>query len=138
MTQSWKEIWNRRTGTGGGGLEDLIKLDGFDSGAGRIEATDWRTYTAIISNKLGICNGASVFEVGCGAGAFLYALREKTDLLVGGIDYAAGLVGAARPAMPDGCFEVLEANALEIEPQYDYVITNSGSCFGSARSKDKR
>lgn len=125
MTQNWKEIWNRRTGTGGGGLDALIKLDGFDSGAGRIEAEDWRQYAAIIGEKLGIYNGVSVFEIGCGAGAFLYALKEKLDLSVGGIDYAVGLITAARNAMPDGRFEVCEASALEIEPQYDYVITNS-------------
>ena len=127
MTQNWKEIWTRRTGPAGGGgdLAALIKLDGFDTGAGRIEAADWRIYAGLIAEKLGICNGATVFEVGCGAGALLYALQERYSLSVGGIDYATGLIAAAKMAMPDGKFEVQEAKALEIKPQYDYVIANS-------------
>jgi len=35
-------------------LDALIKLDGFDMGAGRIEVSDWRTYAARIAEKLGI------------------------------------------------------------------------------------
>ena len=74
---NWKEIWNRRTSNGEGvDLDALIKLDGFDTGAGRIDVADWRTYVEHIAEKLGIRNGETVFEVGCGAGAFLYALRE--------------------------------------------------------------
>jgi SAM-dependent methyltransferase len=127
MTQNWKEIWNRRTGPSGGeyALDALIELDGFDTGAGRIEAADWRTYAARIAGKLGICDNVTVFEVGCGAGALLYALQERYSLSVGGIDYATGLIAAAKMAMPDGKFKVQEAKALEIIPQYDYVVANS-------------
>ena len=125
MTQNWKEIWNRRTAPRAGGLDALIKFDGFDTGAGRIEAADWQTYAALIAEKLGMCNGATVFEVGCGAGALLYAFQERYSLSVGGIDYATGLIAAAKMAMPDGKFEVQEAKALEITPQYDFVIANS-------------
>lgn len=63
-------------------------------------------------------------KFGCGAGALLFALQERYALSVGGIDYATGLVEAARIAMPDGKFEVQEAVHLEIEPQYDFVIAN--------------
>ena len=126
MRQNWEEIWNRRTGPRGGyDLDALIKLDGFDTGAGRIEEADWRIYAALIAEKLGICNGATVFEVGCGAGALLYAFQERYSLSVGGIDYATGLIAAAKRAIPDGKFEVQEAKALDIKPQYDYVVANS-------------
>jgi len=126
-TQNWKEIWNRRGGIGEGvlDLDALIKLDGFDTGAGRIEADDWRTYAGLIADKLGIRDGETVYEVGCGAGAFLYALRERYSLAVGGLDYSAGLIAAATRAMPDGEFKVAEANAVDTETAYDYVITNS-------------
>jgi trans-aconitate methyltransferase len=126
MTQNWKEIWNRRT-TASEGLElgALIKLDGFDTGAGHIEADDWRTYAARIAEKLGIRDGATIYEVGCGAGAFLYALRERHFLSVGGLDYSAGLIAVASHVMPDGDFKVLEAKAVKTVPQYDYVIANS-------------
>ena len=126
MTRNWKDIRNRRTsGSEEVGLECLIKLDGFDTGAGRIEADDWRKYAALIAEKLCIRDGATVFEVGCGAGAFLYALREKYSLSVGGIDYSAGLIAAASRIMTDGDFRVAEAKELEVQPQFDYVIANS-------------
>jgi hypothetical protein len=96
MTQNWKEIWNRRTTASEGlDLDALIKLDGFDTGAGHIEADDWRTYAARIAEKLGIRDGATIYEVGCGAEAFLYALRERHFLSVGGLDYSTGLIAAA-------------------------------------------
>ena len=129
MTQNWNVIWNRRSVCVGAGkrlhLDDLIKLDGFDTGAGRIEASDWRIYADLIAQKLRIYNGATVFEVGCGSGALLYALQQKHSLTVGGIDYATGLIATAIRAMPEGEFKVLEAKHMETEPQYDYVIANS-------------
>jgi trans-aconitate methyltransferase len=126
MTQSWKDVWNRRVMTEhGGGLETLLKLDGFDSESGRIEAADWRVYADEIRESLGLRSGASVFEVGCGSGAFVYALKEKTDIRVGGLDFGAGLIDAARAFMPDGDFSVCEARALETEPKYDYVLATS-------------
>lgn len=125
-TLSWKEIWGKRAYDGSGQLElgTLIKLDGFDSGAGRIEANDWQSHTCIIADKLGMRDGDSVYEVGCGAGAFLYALRQVHHLTVGGLDYAASLIAAAKLAMPDGQFSVAEAQALDVEQTYDYVISN--------------
>jgi len=124
--QNWKEVWNRRTFSGGGELtlDTLIKLDGFDSGAGRIEPADWRAYVTTLAQKLNLVEGARVYEVGCGAGAFLYALRETHSLHVGGIDYAAGLIAAASRSMPDGRFTVGEASSTDIEDQYDYVIAH--------------
>ena len=55
-TLNWKEIWNRRSFSAEEklSLDTLIKLDGFDSGAGRIAADDWQTYADIISEKLNI------------------------------------------------------------------------------------
>jgi cyclopropane fatty-acyl-phospholipid synthase-like methyltransferase len=96
MSQTWQEIWNRKLATGPLDLASLVKLDGFDTGAGRIDVEDWQAYCAIIGRKLGLRDGDSVFEVGCGAGAFLYGLRQLRPLEVGGIDYASNLIGASR------------------------------------------
>ncbi len=126
-TLNWKEIWGKRSYSGEQllNLETLIKLDGFDSGAGRIEADDWQTYAEIISTKLGLFDGASVYELGCGAGAFLYALRQLHTLEVGGLDYSAPLISAAKQAMPDGDFIANEAKLVDTNHQYDFVIANS-------------
>ncbi len=126
-TLNWKEIWNRRSFSAGEklSLDTLIKLDGFDSGAGRIAADDWQTYAGIISAKLKLVDGNSIYELGCGAGAFLYALREKHTLKVGGLDYSSALIEAATQAMPDGEFIATEAKLVDAEIAYDFVISNS-------------
>lgn len=125
MTLNWKEVWNRRSVKGDGvELDDLIRLDGFDVGAGRIQVMDWLVNAVCIADKLGVQDGDAVYEVGCGSGAFLYALRERHFLSVGGIDFADGLIAAATRAMPDGNFKVGEASVLEVIPQYDWVVSN--------------
>jgi trans-aconitate methyltransferase len=127
MSNLWQHIWEKRSLQPQHAitLDTLIALDGFDSGAGKIALPDWQEYTRRISAKLGMQSGNSVFEVGCGAGAFLYALRQQYPLNVGGLDYAAGLVEAAQQAMPDGDFKAQSAQTMATEPQYDFVIANS-------------
>ncbi len=127
MSNLWQQIWEKRTLQPQHAitLETLISLDGFDSGAGKINLADWREYTRRISEKLELRSGNSVFEVGCGAGAFLFSLREQVSLKVGGLDYAAGLITAAQKAMPDGEFLVQGADLLDTATPYDYVIANS-------------
>lgn len=125
-SRNWRAVWERRglRGEEAVDLDALIKLDGFDSGAGRVEVDQWRRYAGIVADKLRMRSGETVFEVGCGAGAFLYALREWRSLSVGGLDYSAGLIAAATRAMPDGSFTVSEANAVDPRIPYDYVIAN--------------
>lgn len=124
---NWRQVWLRRKLPAGreAGLRDLIDLDGFDTGAGRIETADWQAYALAVAALLGLTSGDSVFEVGCGAGAFLFALREQLELRVGGADYSPSLIAAARRTLPEGAFEVLEASELPPEPAYDFVLANS-------------
>ena len=74
---------------------------------------------------LGIATGDSVYEVGCGAGAFLYALRERSDIRVGGCDYAPALLDVARRAIPEDAFAVLDATQLPVVPAWDLVVSHS-------------
>ena len=126
MTRNWKRIWDERSAENLKGLvlADLIRLDGFDSGAGLVSDQDWRVNAAILSEKLGICDGQSVFEVGCGSGAFVFALREICAISVGGIDYSKSLVSAASQVMSDGEFETGDASILQTMPRYDYVLSH--------------
>lgn len=125
MKNNWKTIWNRRESCTAPDLSKLIALDGFDAGAGRIDAHDWRKYVATIAQKIGLRDGHSVYEVGCGSGAFLYAMRDIYQLHVGGLDYSANQVISARNAMPDGEFSECAAHELDTEQKFDFVISNS-------------
>ena len=127
MENKWQEVWSRRHADEhlNLALHDLIALDGFDSGAGKIEVEDWREYVRRAAEKLNLTGETSVYEVGCGAGAFLYALHEQHNIKVGGNDYSAGLIAAAQRAFPGSDFYCLEAAAIDTEKHYDYVISNS-------------
>ncbi|WP_417070730.1 class I SAM-dependent methyltransferase [Niveibacterium terrae] len=101
----------------------MIELDGFDSGAGRVDSAAWRTYAASIAARLGLSPTDGVFEVGCGSGAFLLALKEL-GANVAGLDYSSALISMAKMAMPEGEFITAEARELSPLPQYDFVVAN--------------
>lgn len=123
----WKEIWNKDKSLDGSNvLEGLIKADGFDSGAGRIDASDWLEYIEFIADKTLLQTEESIFEVGCGSGAFLYPFYSQGHA-VGGIDYSHTLIRIAREVMPKADFSVSEAISLETEAKFDVVLSNS--CF---------
>lgn len=122
----WKEIWSSKRELEGNlpVLEKLIKADGFDSGFGSISLDAWMSYTNEIYSKLAVQPSDSVFEVGCGAGAFLYNFHKKGHR-VGGLDYSDSLIKIAKKYIKNSCFTVSEASELVVEPRYDHVISNS-------------
>lgn len=75
----WKEIWNKEERVNKIVLETLIKADGFDSGAGSFTVDDWIEYTQEFFNKLKIQENQSIFDVGCGSGAFVFPLYLKNN-----------------------------------------------------------
>jgi SAM-dependent methyltransferase len=125
MKQNWHEIWGRRGGTSEArpDLQKLLYLNGYDSGAGRVHAGDFREYVRLIADRLEIKDRASVYEVGCGAGALLFGLQERfSTLTVGGCDYAPGLVEVARRVCEGGEFAVAEAVEVNTKLKYDLVL----------------
>jgi SAM-dependent methyltransferase len=126
----WATIWaERRVGSVNGdrkqsSLAELIAVDGFDTGFGSIDEAAWTRYVDLWARRLGIRAGTSVYEVGCGAGAFLYRLYSR-GCLVGGTDLSNGMVAAARELMPKGSFEVAEAVSFSLTPRADVVVCNS-------------
>lgn len=99
-----------------------MAADGMDTGFCGVTDDAWREFVRRVSSTLEIAPGASVFEVGCGAGAFLYELYE-TGCMVGGIDQSAALVSYARQAMPRGRFAVGEATSIDPDDPYDVVVS---------------
>ncbi len=120
---NWKNIWNNQDRVNKYILEMLIKVDGFDSGPGKLDVDEWLEYSSNFYNILGIENNDTIFEVGCGAGAFLFPLALK-NYKVGGIDYSIPLINLAKKIIVHGNFEVKEAVYLDTTKKYDIVISN--------------
>jgi ubiquinone/menaquinone biosynthesis C-methylase UbiE len=123
---NWKKIWEKRSTTTRllWELQDLIRLDGFDVGAGFIDIADWRSNARAISETLGICDNQSVYEVGCGSGAFLCALMELHAISVGGLDYSHSLIDVARRVIQGADFSAIEAVDILSDLKFDYVISH--------------
>lgn len=124
--KNWQKIWNTRTldGAGQPKLADLLGLDGFASGVGAVSPASWRAYVTRRARDMGLGAQSTVFEIGCGAGAFLWVLRER-GCQVAGLDYAANLIAVAARAMPDGLWQVGEADQVIGKGRYDAVVANS-------------
>jgi SAM-dependent methyltransferase len=121
---NWKTVWASRASvdTSQLHLSDLLAADGFDM-LGHVDVAAWGNYVGDIAARLGIASDDSLFDVGCGAGAFLYPFAQ-TGHPVGGLDFSPVLIDTARRAMPTGDFAVGEAATLPIEPGYDWVCAN--------------
>ena len=123
MQNKWYEIWNREERIDRFVLEVMLKADGFDTGPSRLTVDQWLAYTESMYRKIGLRTPCSVFEVGCGSGAFLYPLYRK-GFRVSGVDYSRPLIELAKGFMPAGSFEVKEAAEIESHPRATVVVSH--------------
>ena len=122
---SWKRIWNKREiEHGDDTLLSLIRLDGFDEGAGNISQVNWIEYVNWIKGKLDIDETDSIFEIGCGGGAFIYPFYNMGHK-VAGIDYSNSLIKNIQDTIPNMNFFCCEAIKLNVSKKFDVVISNS-------------
>ncbi|MBF6465632.1 class I SAM-dependent methyltransferase [Nocardia beijingensis] len=123
-TSAWKQIWDNRTldRSVGSTLAQLMAADGLDSAFSQLGTDAWTAFVHDVADRLHLTPDHSVFEVGCGAGAFLYDL-DRMGCRVGGIDQSAALIDIARDAIPHGDFAVADAADLDIEPRADIVVS---------------
>lgn len=120
----WAQIWAaRQVAEELPTMEALIRADGFDLGAGRVDAAAWSRYCAELGGRLGIRPGDTLFEVGCGAGALLKVFHAAGHA-VAGVDYSPALVAAAARAMPGMAFAVAHADEYRAAA-HDFVLANS-------------
>jgi hypothetical protein len=82
-----------------------------------------------VAETLDVGPGTRVFEVDCGAGAFLFPFHQN-GFIVGGIDGDPAAIAQALAAMPDGIFQVGIASALDPSVPWDVVACRS---FGARR-----
>lgn len=120
----WRQVWERRAldPARGSALSALMAADGLDTAFGQITERRWREFVNRRAGELGAGPGTAVYEVGCGAGAFLYVLAQS-GCEVAGLDQSATLVGLARQAIPAGRFDVAEATGLAVSPPVDIVVS---------------
>lgn len=122
-TNTWKEIWTKSARLNDPILECMIKADGFDTAASKFDIEDWRRYVSNIYKYIGIKKDISVYDVGCGSGAFLYQ-HHLNGGKVGGCDYSPFLLKIANAFM-DGTFEEIDAKNLSTDIKWDVIVSNS-------------
>ena len=132
MDSKWKAVWNRRQANEAalsGSWQDIFlelkRMNGFDVMDGGIPLDSLLMQAQCIKDLLHLTAGMSVFDVGCGAGANLYLL-QRDGIAVGGMDYSAALVEAARGV----CLAAREltcgeADAFDTSLTYDAALSNS-------------
>ncbi|MEV6258574.1 class I SAM-dependent methyltransferase [Nocardia sp. NPDC051929] len=121
---AWKRIWDNRhlDPAAGSTLAQLMAADGLDSAFSGMQPSAWTSFVQRTAKRLNLAPGMSVFDVGCGAGAFLYDL-DIMGCRVGGIDQSASLIDIARAAFPRGDFAVADAIDLDSAAQVDVVVS---------------
>jgi SAM-dependent methyltransferase len=122
--RTWADVWNARTLDPSKGtlLAQLMAADGLDTGYGSVGEQSWRAFVRRTARRLHLARGSSVYEVGCGAGAFLLDLYEQ-GIHVAGVDRSPALIGFARHAMPGGEFEIGSADAFVVSRTVDAMVS---------------
>lgn len=121
---SWKVIWNNRQPARRYDLVDLIKLNGFDGDGTSFTPTSWLQYIASFQRIIPINPSDSVFEFGCGCGAFLLPFYEKGHE-VGGVDYSEILISVARTNMANVELRLQNVDEPCGAKTYDIVMSHS-------------
>lgn len=121
----WQTIWQKKgkLEVGKISLKKLIHMNGFDGGTGKITVDNWKMFINFIEKELEIKKKDSIYEVGCGSGAFLYHFYRKGHN-VGGMDYSDSLIEIAKKVIK-GELSVNEAIKLRDNKKYDFVVANS-------------
>ncbi len=113
-------------------------LDSLLASAGHAAAApsdaDWRLFVEHVVEALNVGPGTGVYDIACGAGAFLYPLWEN-GYRVGGLGSSPALVARAQAAMPDGRFALGDAVSLDPGEGWDVVV--AVGVLGGLRDADE-
>ncbi len=101
----------------------MVKANGFDAGSGKFSVHDWITYCKSHYKKIGIRTSDSIFEIGCGSGAFLFLLYKKQHVIAG-IDYSPELIKLANKFMPKANIKENDAISFSQDQKYDVIVSH--------------
>ena len=127
MENRWKEIWEKRIEKNGEKTHtELLIANGYDNERSQLRPENLELGQRYYWNLIDLKLSDSIYEVGCGSGAFLYPLYLKGHE-VGGIDLSHSLIEVAEENLPDGEWEQGEAVEIKDFKRYDHVV--SFGCF---------
>ena len=74
----WQSIWSKKDlmPNSTQSLNNLIVANGFDTGVGSYSEDKWREMVFDFLKRTNFTENATVLELGCGSGAFLFPLNE--------------------------------------------------------------
>ena len=136
MSNNWHKVWDLKNisnieinGNKEGVLDSLLVASGY--GAGTNMAVTHKEYLQFVSDFVypRVSDCESFFEVGCGCGAFLYALsmtfesNAKNIERGGGSDFSSNFISIAKKLLPEFMVFHEEANALSVDEKYDCVLS---------------
>lgn len=124
MTNNWHNVWSKKKSeqSKNSTLAQLLALDGFDVFGGMDESA-WLEHSMRMADLLEIDKDSSIYEVGCGSGAFLYPFYQQGNQVAGN-DYAENLVEIAKKAMPGSDIKVKEAIETDVDEKFDIVLSH--------------
>jgi trans-aconitate methyltransferase len=96
-----------------------MAMNGYDVGAGAMTPDAFESVVGIVRAELGLTAGMRLLDVGCGAGALLWCLKNE-GLQLYGIDSSPTLLAHAKVAIPQATFALAEA--VEIPFQADAAV----------------
>ena len=119
---TWTQIWkNRDVSSADYSHESLLKLNGYDGAQSALTPKSISEANDLYAVHMRLHRGDSIYEIGCGAGAFLYHWNT-IGYQVGGCDISKSLIGHAQKAIPKGFFSVNSATDFPVN-RWDHVVS---------------
>lgn len=122
-TLKWADIWESRVHEPKKmSHTELLIANGYDSVRSALSTSNLVYAQDYYWSLIKLQNTDSVYEVGCGSGAFLYNLYQN-NIKVGGMDLSNNLLDLAKINLPNGKWEQGNALSLNVEEKWDHVIS---------------
>jgi cyclopropane fatty-acyl-phospholipid synthase-like methyltransferase len=123
MSTTWNEIWkNRKVEFDSLDYSNLLKLNGYDGPQSNLTPQNLNLAHKIYAEKMNLKPNQSIFEVGCGAGSFLYNWYNSGHK-VGGCDISKNLLECTKKILPRGEWYLASDSEFEKEPKWDHLVS---------------